>query len=357
MGKIQQWIIDAAHDRNIPLNTTIELGLGCNLACKHCYNFDRSQTRPDTGKVPLDKERILHLIDELAAAGCLVVAFTGGEALLHPHLFTFIRRARDRNLVVRLKTNGALMTADKVQALKNSQVGEIEVSLYGGSAQVHDDFTRTQGSFVATWTGIHKAIAVGLNVRVNYILHRGCVDEFPEMLKKVNDLGIEFSVSTELTKRYDETEDSLDLRLTREDLRKLYTGSCRDFFATEPNPQDSVQCGCAKINCGIGYDGTVYPCIGAPIPSGSLLEQSFADIWANSAVFREIRGLTLKSFKDCAPCDKRAFCQRSSGAVYTNTGDYTGKEQWTCDQAELLKELHSLKTNEQESSSAKLNKA
>ncbi|MDP7038507.1 MAG: SPASM domain-containing protein, partial [Myxococcota bacterium] len=107
-----------------------------------------------------------------------------------------------------------------------------------------------------------------------------------------------------------------------------------------------MQCSCAKGKCAISSTGEVYPCIGAPIPSGNIREQSFADIWQRSPVLNRIRNLKHEDFSSCQGCDLRPYCQRSSGAVYANTGDYTAAEPWVCQEAAVLKEVHESRTKD-----------
>lgn len=324
-----------------PLNVTIELSQACNLRCTHCYNFDRKQiSRPKSDKPALSPSEIKRVLREIRAAGGLVVAFSGGEALMHPHLLEFVREARALHLAVRVKTNGTLITKEKATQLTEAGVTDLEVSLYGATPSSHDPFTRVPGSFDKTIEGVLNAREAGIAPQVNFVMHRGCAHEIDAILELARTLDVASAMSMEMTARYDGTTDSLDHRLTKDDLLELYRGPNREHFAHSVNTMDSVQCACAKTNAGIGFDGTVYPCIGAPIPSGDLRAKPFDEIWRDSETFNWIRRLALKDFKDCAPCADRPFCQRSSGAIYTNTGEYTGKEDWTCMQAGLLRELN-----------------
>ena len=116
----------------------------------------------------------------------------------------------------------------------------------------------------------------------------------------------------------------------RDALERLYRGPLRQFAVARANP-DSVQCGCARSVCGITAFGEVYPCIGAPLACGNLRERSFADIWRNAPPLNWIRGLRLADFPACRDCARRPYCRRSSGVVYTNSGDYTGPSQFGAD--------------------------
>ena len=100
----------SAQRSDIPITASLEITLRCNLACTHCYNFDRERpyTSEDAAR-ELTHDETIGIIDQLAEAGCLFLSFTGGEALLHPHLESYVRHARRRRFSVKVKTNGATL--------------------------------------------------------------------------------------------------------------------------------------------------------------------------------------------------------------------------------------------------------
>lgn len=335
-------LIATAYDVCVPLFTTIELTLKCNLRCVHCYNFDRSVPQPKeaTGK-ELTPPEILKLIDGLQEAGGLEISFSGGEALLHPHLEDFIRYARERMFAVRIKSNGMLLTPERVARLEAAGAYAVDVSLYGASPETHDAFTTVKGSFVRTVEGVKAAVAGGMKVALSFCLTRANAGEIDGMLALSKDLGVTYTLDPQLTARYDGTTSSLDHRVDTETLEALYRGPLREALGgPQCYPDRDVQCSCARTVCGISATGEVYPCIGAPVPSGNLRDGSFVDIWKNSPALNRIRGLTPSDFTDCQACPDRPFCRRSSGVVYTNTGNYTGSEPWTCQEAALIHKLY-----------------
>ena len=147
-----------------------------------------------------------------------------------------------------------------------------------------------------------------------------------------------------MTARYDGSRSSLDVRIDHESLERIYRGPLRHLVSGPPNTSDSVQCSCARAVCGISAFGEVYPCIGAPMPSGNLREHSFRDIWRNSPVLRWIRGLRADDFPTCTSCVHRPYCRRSSGVIYTNSRVYTGPKKfgddWVCGEAEIIHRIH-----------------
>lgn len=337
----RQRLVQRAFASCTPIYATIELTLSCNLRCVHCYNFDRAEPQPKRAKgAELTPPEILSAIDQVATAGAMFVAFTGGEALLHPHVLDFVRRARERSCLVTLKSNGMLLEPARVRALKAAGVAKVDVSLYGGSAGTHDAFTRQLGSFDATVRGIRNAIDAGLRVSVAYCLVRSNAHEVERMIELAEQLGVSAGLDPQITARYDGTTSSLDERVDRATLESLYGGALARFVGPpDCNPDRSVQCSCARSVCAISSTGDVYPCIGAPIASGNLREQTFAEIWESSPELQRIRGLELDDFETCKPCPDRGYCRRSSGVAFVNTGNYTGVDEWTCMEANVLHEL------------------
>lgn len=329
-----------ARSECIPLITTLEITQSCNYKCHHCYNFDRTKEMPENLKAnSLKPEEILGIIDQVADAGALYLNLTGGEALLHPHLDDFIRRARTHHMEARLKTNGSLLTADRCQKLDLAGLAGLDISLYGFSEKSYELLTGKSGMFIKSIEGIKAAKTQGFDVHVSIILHRYNIDELKLMTEfcKENELAYQFS--TEITERYDDSSGSRDFEITKEQFSEQLAGEFSDIFM-HLNPEKVVQCSCARSVCGISSTGEVYPCIGAPIASGNLKEKTFEDIWKNSSVLNKIRKLEKSDFKSCTTCDHIEYCNRSSGSIYTNTKEYTGCDSVTLQQAQLRHKFH-----------------
>src|SRR5579871_5774858 len=122
-------VLRAAFERCVPLYTTFEITQKCNLRCAHCYNFDRERPYGRSAEELSDGE-ILRILGELQEAGCLFLSLTGGEPLAHPRLDDFIRRARSLGMKVTLKSNGTLLTDERVAALREAGTNAIDLSLY-----------------------------------------------------------------------------------------------------------------------------------------------------------------------------------------------------------------------------------
>ena len=101
--------------RRLPLDATVETTFRCNLRCVHCYVNEPARD-PAARARELSTDRLLRLVDEVVAEGCLEVLFTGGEVLLRPDFPEVYLHAVRRGLRVTVFTNGTLVT-DKVADL------------------------------------------------------------------------------------------------------------------------------------------------------------------------------------------------------------------------------------------------
>ena len=322
-----------AYQKCVPWFVNIELTLSCNLSCQHCYNFDRNQPMPESFKKNLNPEQIFKLIEDLKKAGTLMISFTGGEALLNANLFDYIKKARSENLLVKIKSNGTLITPSIAKKLKDFEVYNVDISLYGSNSEEHDFLTQVSGSYKNTINGIQNLINNNIPVEINYTLHKKNFKSIENMISIAEKLNCHFNFNTELTEKYDLSRFNEELRLDQEDFIYLLKSSAKDFFIVD-NSNKALQCECARTVCAINSSGDVLPCIGAPIKSGNILEKSFEDIWKNSNQLNTIRNLQFEDFQECSKCEMIEKCARSSGSAFVNTGNYKGKNPINCLEAD-----------------------
>src|SRR5919205_905256 len=121
-----------------------ELTYRCNEQCSHCY----LEVLPANAEVPgeLTTAECFRVIDELVELGTMNLIFSGGEILARRDFFQIAEYARAKRLLLRLFTNGILITpcvADRIAALHPYAV---EISLYSASPQTHDRITERERS-------------------------------------------------------------------------------------------------------------------------------------------------------------------------------------------------------------------
>jgi radical SAM protein with 4Fe4S-binding SPASM domain len=191
--------------------------------------------------------------------------------------------------------------------------------------------TNINNSFVKTVEGINNLTNQGIKTQLNFLVHKKNYKNISGMIRLAEELKCSHSFSTEFTSRYDNTSLS-NIGLNLEEYIELLKSPDGDLFKSE-NQEGALQCECAKTVCGISSKGEVYPCIGAPIPSGNLKNQGFEEIWRHSNELNKIRNLTRDDFSTCKDCNLLSKCSRSSGGAYVNTGVYTGKNPENCMEA------------------------
>lgn len=326
-----------AYTNNIPWYVTIELGLQCNLECSHCYNFDRQNPKPEYFSDYLSPARILTLIEELKTAGTLMIALSGGEPVLNKNIFSYIEKIRNENLISKLKSNGSLIDINLAKKLKKSGLMEADISVYGSNPEEHNWITNIDSAFNNTIDGIKFLRDEGIKTHLNFLIHKKNFKNISGMIKLADELNCPYSFSTEFTKRYDNTS-LYNIGLDIDDYIDLLKSEHGDMFKYQ-NDEKALQCECARTVCGISSKGDLYPCIGAPIPSGNLKNQSFMEIWNSSKELNKIRNLKSEDFKSCSDCELLTKCSRSSGSAYVNTGNYTGLNPENCLEAKARNSL------------------
>jgi MoaA/NifB/PqqE/SkfB family radical SAM enzyme len=111
-------LVDTAH----PLLVQIIPIRRCNIDCGYCNEYDRLSP-------PVPTEVMKRRIDQLAALGSSVVAFSGGEPMLHPDLNELIRHIRRRGMLAGLITNGYFLVPKRILELNDAGLDFLQISI------------------------------------------------------------------------------------------------------------------------------------------------------------------------------------------------------------------------------------
>ena len=146
----------------------------CNLTCAHCYATATAKPAPDE----LSLDQAFGLMDQLAEYKAPVVLFSGGEPLMHPHLFDLVKRVVKGGCRAVLSSNGLLIDKDTAARLKDLGLSYVGISL-DGLKEAHDEFRRLPGAFEKTVKAMATARAAGLKVGLRFTLNRRNVSDLP----------------------------------------------------------------------------------------------------------------------------------------------------------------------------------
>ena len=157
----------------------------CNLRCQHCYL--NAEDREYAGELTHEQARAF--LADLAAMGCPVLLFSGGEPLLREDLFELAAYAKALGLRPVLSTNGTLITPQIAQQLADAGLQYVGVSI-DGLPDVHDRFRGRIGAFGDALAGLHNAAAAGLKTGVRFTVNADNVADLPAIIDQVAQAGI-----------------------------------------------------------------------------------------------------------------------------------------------------------------------
>jgi radical SAM protein with 4Fe4S-binding SPASM domain len=152
----------------------------CNLRCIHCYSD--SENKPYPGE--LSDEEGKHLLRDLADFGVPVILFSGGEPLMHPAIFEFVRLAASSGIRAVLSTNGTLLTRETARKLKHAGASYVGVSI-DGLEKTNDAFRGKKGAFRASLEGIRNCVETGMDVGLRLTLTKRNLEELEGIFELV----------------------------------------------------------------------------------------------------------------------------------------------------------------------------
>jgi hypothetical protein len=94
----------------------------CNIDCGYCNEYDKVSP-------PVPADALRRRIDKLAELGTSVVAFSGGEPMLHPDLNDLIRHIRSRGMMAGLITNGYFLVPKRIEELNSAGLDFPQISI------------------------------------------------------------------------------------------------------------------------------------------------------------------------------------------------------------------------------------
>ena len=322
-------LLDAAWKVNQPLTAMIELSTACNFSCGHCYNFDRSKPAPKYDEPPLSTSETKGLIDEMAEMGVMMLTFTGGEPGLRKDLPALVKHATGQGLYTGIKSNGSLLSSEKLAELAEAGIKKIEITLYGFSAETHDPFVGVKGSFekVVSHIKIIRAQHPDIFLAINLAVLDHNVHEWHLKQNLQEQIQMPIHTTTACHVRHTKDDSSQEHRIPAPKRFDIIDKKTKEWKATSDNADpERFRCSCAKTSFAVNARGEVLPCIGVPWKAGSARENNLATIWQESTVFNRIRGLTEEDYEVCRSCHFQSKCSRRNSGAYTSSGDYTAPD-------------------------------
>lgn len=322
-------------------SVSLEITRACNLRCKHCYSDSGRQLTDE-----LTVKEIKTLIDELAAMGVLALTFTGGEPLLHPHIFELMEYARRKPLSVLLFTNGTLITPEIVKKLKKICVYKVNVSIDGPDKKIHDTFRGVDGAFEKTIESVNLLNKAGIAVQASISVTKFNYKTVKKILDLIKDLGITSYKVWPIT--FSGRRGEKDIFITPEEFREVVEALREIEIEESGKEKKEFTYSTQRENCGIGSCTLAIKCNGVvtPCPAfgeggflGDVRTQSVADIWNKSELLNTLRSMSVFNTEVCKDCAFAAMCKGGCIAdIYERTKKFSCFDEYMCVAFDVAKE-------------------
>lgn len=351
-------MIKTEHTFRAPLYVAWEITHKCNARCLHCYS--------DSGPLvscseDLSTDEALSVIDQLAEAGLMVLAFSGGEPMLRKDWPVLVGHAVEKGLSVNVGSNGSSITLAIADRLKALGVKSVTISLDSHKAETHDFFRQCPGLFKKAVRAITLLVERGIRVVVGFTPTKINYKDGPGVIELAQSLGAH---AVNLSEFVPAGRGSVTIALTPDELREVLTHwirlrqlfagridimwhDCRvGLLAPEEEQRDYLGCGAGRLLARICPDGRVTPCVFLPTVIGSLREQSFQSIWNDSLLLGDFRKRT-KISGNCGDCEHLSTCGGCRAVAYAySCGDPLAGDPQCWINVEFRPRLHDLASGE-----------
>jgi len=334
---------------NAPFMVVWDFTHRCNLRCSHCYQ-DAQKALPHE----LDTGEAKRLVEELASAGVVIIALSGGEPLMRKDFFEVAAHARENDIYVALATNGTLITPEMAAKIRDAGIDYVEISVDGRDAESHDAVRGIPGAFDRTIAGIRNCVAEGFYTCMATTVTRTNYDQVPDIYDLASELGVNRLMSfnfiptgrgVEMASQDISPEQRRDLM--RYLMARTRNGTGPEALATAPQiapvaladeagvpvghfyAGEEMEgrarlladfiggCGAGRLYCSIEPQGDIQPCVFLPITVGNVRDAPFLEIWHSSEVLQGLRDRSRLSGA-CADCSNKYICGgcRARGWAY-----------------------------------------
>src|SRR5205823_12595648 len=157
----------------------------CNIDCGYCNEYDKVS---DPVPTPILERRI----DKLHELGTSVVAFSGGEPMLHPDLDDLIRHIRRRGMMAGLITNGYFLVPKRIEELNDVGLDFLQISI----DNIEPDEVSKKSLRLLDKKLQHLKDHADFDVNINSVLGGGIKN--PEDARAINNRARELGFSTSI---------------------------------------------------------------------------------------------------------------------------------------------------------------
>lgn len=166
----------------------------CNNRCVFCFVDHLFDKVPNS----ILRKKVFNEISRARRQGCDIIDFFGGEPTIFPFLYEAMLFAKKNGFrKIRLATNARRFSDEKF-AKKISSLGieSVRASLHSHKKNIHEEITRTGGSFDETVAGIKNIVKYKIPVTVNIVITKKNymdLEKIAGFLKRLGVKNVKFS--------------------------------------------------------------------------------------------------------------------------------------------------------------------
>ncbi len=340
--------------KKIPPECQIELTYRCQFDCVHCYCKGLENKKKE-----LSTCRWKEIIDELQRAGCLWLAFTGGDPLVREDFLELYAYARERGFLVSILTNGFGLNKKIIRHFVKSPPYSIAITVNGATRKIYERVTRTCNSFGRVRENIRllRKAKLLLYIKTNCLtinIHEiARIKRWVDRLLRPKPGQYFFSYDPIIFPRLNGDRAPCAYRIAPSDRQAIVRDEpdlkqdyCRYLAGELPcleRPREFLyQCTSWEDQCIITPYGRLQFCLHAEKLSVDLSTISFTD--GIAAMHSLVRAKKFKTQSKCKSCAMRAMCNWCPAKALLETGNEESPVDYYCAvAAETIKQDRDLK--------------
>lgn len=307
-----------------PIAINLEIIDGCNVKCRHCYNFwrqDFNQTNKKFSKEMFDK-----FLEMVIDAGVFHIILTGGEPFMNFEVLEYgLKRLTEKGISHSINSNLMLATNDEIKRLRDAGLEHVLTSLNSYEPETNDFITHRKGSFEKIVKGIKITRAEGIRISVNMIITQMNKHHVYDTGKFISELGCQRLFGTRVVPNVnidapDQTPFKLDIDDAKLVLEQMVNVN-QDFGISIGTLVSYPLCilgdlekfkalvgrGCPAQRgnrMSVNADGTAHACVHEGKRYGNIFEIGIKGSFANMREWHD--GSYLN--KECLTCDYIGVC-------------------------------------------------
>jgi len=239
----------------------------------------------------MKRGEIFNFLGQIVDLKIPYAALSGGEPMLHPHLFEICEFLRKHNISLKIETNGEFINESVAVKIGRLKFRSVQISLDGATPDTHEKL-RLSGDWNKAVSACRFLIKAGVNTEIVFVPTKFNVHEIGQLIDLAYSLGV-YGVYTGKTMRIGRAAQNWDILCpsdqeyekffaTLNEKTAQYEGKMKVYYY----PYDVVE----ELKYRIQYpsasllvlpNGKVKLIGPLPFICGDLRKQSLSEIWEN----------------------------------------------------------------------------